>query len=105
VNPKNRAILVATILLCGCGSRAVKSRTPSKPELEATMARRLKLTEVTLTQGEKGRYTGTGKGADGKQYDVKLSIAERTVAWEKLFKKSNGEIETMGGGFDWSEGK
>ena len=95
-------LVVVALLTAGCGSDR-RATLPSKTELEAQVGRRLKLQDVTLNETEKGRFTGSGRGEDGKKYEVRLSIAEKTTAWEKLYKKSNGEIETTGGGFDWTK--
>jgi hypothetical protein len=98
--------LAAVVMFGGCSNPPASSLPTKHPnqftkaELEADIGQRLKLTDVTLTEGEKGKYTGTGKGADGMTYEVKVTVTDRSMSWEKLYTK-NGEVKTEGGSVDW----
>jgi uncharacterized protein with FMN-binding domain len=98
--------LAAALLIGGCSGATVTTSSTKHPnqftkaELEADVGRRLKLTDVSLTEGAKGEYTGTGKGANDRVYEVKVTVTDHSMKWNKLFRK-DGETDTEGGSESW----
>ncbi|HEV3168534.1 MAG TPA: hypothetical protein VGZ22_31295 [Isosphaeraceae bacterium] len=94
-------VLGAALWLGGCGSSAPRGKsvaTMTKAEIEAEVGRQLDLQSLTLTEGEKDRFTGTGMSADGKTYQVKATRNGNELAWEKSYKSPDGKISETAGG-------
>jgi hypothetical protein len=53
-----------------------------KAEIEARVKESIKLSELSLTQAEKGVYTGTGKDAEGATYKVKVTQETDKISFE-----------------------
>src|SRR5262249_23760242 len=73
------ALLAAQASLWGCDRPKgfnIANRNLSKAELEKHIADVLKLHEVTLTDQGGGRFTGTGKNAEGNVVNLELTQEE-----------------------------
>jgi hypothetical protein len=81
---------------CGCASSKTPLRKLSKAELEADMAERLKLHEVKLTDQGGGRFTGTGKDAEGNVVELEVTQEERRRSWKNKVKTATGSSEGSG---------
>ncbi len=97
------ALLFTVTSFYGCGSpqpTPLKVAPPPPPltkaELEADMAQRLKLRDVTLTEQGGGRFTGTGKDAEGKVIELEVTQEERRRSWKTKWKGPNGNAESSG---------
>jgi hypothetical protein len=91
------ALLAALTSLCGCG----KLRPPpplTETELEAYMAERLKLREVALADQGGGRFTGTGKDAEGNLVELEVVQEERWLSWKTRHKSPDGSTISEGRG-------
>jgi hypothetical protein len=88
-------------ILSGCGLGEQPLRQLTKAELEADMADRLKLRDVTLTDERGGRFTGTGKGAEGKPIELAVTQREQRRSWKTHWKGPNGEASGEGAIAPW----
>ena len=77
--------------LPGCGTRKQPFPQLTKAELEADTADRLKLRDVTLTDHGGGRFTGTGKDAEGKLIELEVTQDKQQRSWKNHWKGPDGE--------------
>jgi hypothetical protein len=78
-------LLVASCLTaCNSSSNPMQTRLGDlgKAEIEARVKESVKLSELSLTQAEKGVYTGTGKDAEGATYKVKVTQETDKISFE-----------------------
>jgi hypothetical protein len=97
------ALLAAQASLWGCsgpqgpnGKFSVPNRKFSRAELEKHIADKLKLHDVTLVDQGGGRFTGTGKNAEGNVVDVEVTQEERRRTWKSTYKGPKGVTENFG---------
>jgi hypothetical protein len=62
----------------------------TKAELEADMADRLKLHDVTLTEQGGGRVAGTGRGAEGKLIELEVAQEARRRSGKTRYQGPDG---------------
>ncbi len=89
-------MMAAVSSLSGCGSRKQPFPQLTKAESEADMADRLKLRDVTLTDQGGGRFTGSGKDAEGKLIELEFTRDEQQRKWKNRWKGANGESSGEG---------
>jgi hypothetical protein len=96
------ALSCATVAgLWGCGSSQLPLRTLTRTELEADMAQRLGLHDVTLTDQGGGRFTGTGKDAQGRLVELEVKQELRRRSWKNSWKDPNGSSTSGEGSISW----
>ncbi len=82
--------------LSGCGLRKQPFPQLTKAELEADMGDRLKLRDVTLTDQGGGRFTGTGKDAEGKLIELEVTQDKQQRKWKNRWKGPDSETSGEG---------
>ena len=90
------ALLFTMLWLIGCqpSKPAVSPGPMSKQELEATVAKKLELKDVSLTDQGAGRFTGTGKTADGLVAELEVIQKEHQLNMKKKWKSADGSETT-----------
>ncbi len=82
--------IIAAASLSGCGSRPSELKQLTTSEMEADLAERLKLHEVKLTDEGGGRFTGTGKDAEGHVVELEATQDKRRRTWKHKWKGPDG---------------
>src|ERR1700752_3990902 len=88
--------LAAVTGLTGCGASRKSPGQLSKVELEAEIADRLKLRDVTLVEQGGGRFTGTGTDAEGKVFQLEVTQEQRRLSWKTTYKSQDGSSTSQG---------
>jgi hypothetical protein len=73
-----------------------KGKRLSKVELEADMAKGLKLHDVALTDQGGGRFTGSGKNADGRPVELEVTEDDKGRSWKYKWTEPDGPHEVSG---------
>ena len=92
---RRRSIIIIALCLVsmewGCSSQSAKS----KAEVESRLKEVLKLKEIRLTEGEPGKFEGTGTSENGSLLKIKATQSKSELRWEaedsKGGKGSGGE--------------